>query len=137
MERYDSLVKHRDAMNEEFDTANATLVKEHAAAIKALTERYEAAIRAEQEAAETLDAKKSQVQDDFSHTADDVEGDVDVEMEDLRTRYERKLATESTVRRVRPACVGAARGTPRVRERVECAGHAATARRERLHEEQV
>jgi hypothetical protein len=34
MERYDSLVKDRDVMNEDCDAANAQLVKEQAAAVE-------------------------------------------------------------------------------------------------------
>ncbi|RYG42414.1 hypothetical protein EON68_01835, partial [archaeon] len=95
MERYDALVKERDIMNEEFDAANAVLVREQAAAIEALKAKYEAAIEAEQETAAVLDERKTAMQAECAGMADEIEGDVDGEMEELRARFESKLATES------------------------------------------
>jgi hypothetical protein len=47
MERYDGLVKERDRVNTEQDTANAGLVREHAREIEQLKSAFEAAIREE------------------------------------------------------------------------------------------
>lgn len=49
-------------MNEEFDAANAQLVKEHAEAIESLKQRYDAAIAAEQLAAAALEEDKRTLQ---------------------------------------------------------------------------
>lgn len=95
MARYDALVKDRDAMNEEFDAANAALVKEQAAAVEAVKVRYEAAIAAEQKAAAELEAKKKTLQEQCASLADDIEEDVDKEMEDQRARFEAKLQAET------------------------------------------
>jgi len=73
MERYDALVKDRDAMNEEFDAANAALVKEQAGSVDALKTRYEGAIRAEQDAITELEERKRAMQEDFAGVADDIE----------------------------------------------------------------
>jgi len=82
-------------MNEEFDAANAQLVKEHAEAIESLKHRYDAAIAAEQVAAAGLEEDKRTLQGQFASLADDIELDVDAEMEGMRARFERKLQSEA------------------------------------------
>jgi predicted nucleic acid-binding Zn-ribbon protein len=70
-------------------------VQEHAAIVEKLKAKYETSISAEQDTAGTLDDKKRTYQEDYDKSANDIEGDVDAEMEDLRARYERKLQAES------------------------------------------
>ena len=98
MERYDVLIREREAMNTEFKKAHEKMLAMNEAAVKDLQAGFSTAITAEEKAAAELVVVKSQLSENFSQLADDIETFVDADIEDLRTRYEAKLTHESKVR---------------------------------------
>jgi WD40 repeat protein len=93
VDKYQKLLRERDAQIERLDDQRQQLVHSHERYVDELTREYDTKLNEDHQLRVNLDDEKTDLSKELNEVQDQLEDDIDIEIENMKKRYEDKLAT--------------------------------------------